>query len=424
MSFSKRSDTAPVCHTKLLDSLKHWNDSFFWVDATAFPLFIPWHNNKTLKKDPYPKPTKCNAEVCEFFATHTAPFRKFPEPVLCFVGISRYYELDDNVYPTFLTDDDEEMDLFAFINHADPTKVRMGEKQIDERQTSLLESTRDHVLCRNNARSKMETTSILLTGPAKTTFGALYSSHDGPPYANGDLNMEHALNKNINDIINRYKMLDRKGLTPVTLREKSGGISKATAKAHMASFKLWRVLAPTNSLVPVGGKVYLHSFEDNLAAIEILSTLESAPAEKDTILWRLFDSGIMQPANFSLIDSDVILESSTLFLILSATNNFDDKRAMFESEFEKRYWAQLLRSGELIDITARRFNKERDDKEELFWMEISLLSTLKHKNVASLFGFCDEKIIITNFDETNGSLSVVDMGAKIGDICRCCACIE
>ncbi|GJT34032.1 kinase-like domain, phloem protein 2-like protein [Tanacetum coccineum] len=94
--------------------------------------------------------------------------------------------------------------------------------------------------------------------------------------------------------------------------------------------------------------------------------------------------------------------------ILSATNNFDDKRAMFESEFEKRYWAQLLWSGELIDITARRFNKERDDKEQLFWMEISLLSTLKHKNLASLFGFCDEndeKIIITNFDETNGSLS-------------------
>ncbi|KAF2070759.1 hypothetical protein CYY_007922 [Polysphondylium violaceum] len=31
--------------------------------------------------------------------------------------------------------------------------------------------------------------------------------HDGPPYANGDLHMGHALNKILKDIVNRYKML-------------------------------------------------------------------------------------------------------------------------------------------------------------------------------------------------------------------------
>ncbi|GKE12599.1 hypothetical protein Tco_1416150, partial [Tanacetum coccineum] len=129
---------------RICDSLL-WNDSFFWVDASTFPLFVPWHNNKTLRKDPLPKPTEFNAEVCDFLATHTAPFHKFPEPFLCLVGISRYYELDENVYPVFLTDDDEEMDLFAFINHADPTKVRICEKQIEEGQTPLLESTRGRV---------------------------------------------------------------------------------------------------------------------------------------------------------------------------------------------------------------------------------------------------------------------------------------
>ncbi|GKD58560.1 hypothetical protein Tco_1296069, partial [Tanacetum coccineum] len=59
---------------------------------------------------------------CDFPSIHTAPFWKFPEFFLCFVGISRYFEFDDYVYPVFLTDDDEEMDLFVFINHADPTK--------------------------------------------------------------------------------------------------------------------------------------------------------------------------------------------------------------------------------------------------------------------------------------------------------------
>ncbi|GKB26159.1 hypothetical protein Tco_0865560 [Tanacetum coccineum] len=61
-------------------------------------------------------------DLCDFLATHPAPFRKFLESFLCLVGISCSYELDDNVYPVFLADDDEEMDLFAFISHADPTK--------------------------------------------------------------------------------------------------------------------------------------------------------------------------------------------------------------------------------------------------------------------------------------------------------------
>ncbi|GJS99377.1 hypothetical protein Tco_0820547 [Tanacetum coccineum] len=131
---------------ELLDELSTKLIEFFWVDASAFPLFVPWHNNKTLRKDPHPKPTEFNAEVCDFLATHIAPFWKFPEPFLCLVGISRYYELDENVYLVFLTDDDEEMDLFAFINHAYRTKVRIGEKQIEEGQTPLLESTRGRVV--------------------------------------------------------------------------------------------------------------------------------------------------------------------------------------------------------------------------------------------------------------------------------------
>lgn len=93
--------------------------------------------------------------------------------------------------------------------------------------------------------------------------------------------------------------------------------------------------------------------------------------------------------------------------ILSATNNFDEENLIGESGFGKRYRGQLLRSGELIEIRARRLNKELDEVEQLFWREISILSSLKHKNVVSLVGFCDEndeKIIITKL-ETRLSLN-------------------
>ncbi|GJV06148.1 kinase-like domain, phloem protein 2-like protein [Tanacetum coccineum] len=94
--------------------------------------------------------------------------------------------------------------------------------------------------------------------------------------------------------------------------------------------------------------------------------------------------------------------------ILSATNNFDEKNIIGTSECFKEYTGQHLWNGDLIVIYARRLNKERDNKyEQPFWMEISMLSSVKHKNLVSFVGFCDdndEKIIILKL-ETRGSLS-------------------
>jgi isoleucyl-tRNA synthetase len=36
--------------------------------------------------------------------------------------------------------------------------------------------------------------------------GEPFILHDGPPYANGDLHIGHALNKILKDIINRYQV--------------------------------------------------------------------------------------------------------------------------------------------------------------------------------------------------------------------------
>ncbi|KAL0414731.1 UNVERIFIED_CONTAM: Isoleucine--tRNA ligase, chloroplastic/mitochondrial [Sesamum radiatum] len=79
---------------------------------------------------------------------------------------------------------------------------------------------------------------------ASRNTGASFVLHDGPPYANGDLHMGHALNKILKDIINRYKSLDqdaRKELTPLKLRAKAAKFAKSTVKNQMAAFKRYGI---------------------------------------------------------------------------------------------------------------------------------------------------------------------------------------
>ncbi|GJR87578.1 hypothetical protein Tco_0211589 [Tanacetum coccineum] len=123
-----------------------------------------------LRKDPPSLPTEFYADVCHYLATNPAPFRKFLEPFLCFVGISQYYTLDDSCYQTFLTDNDKggcslflsfnffscshawpflfytKIDLFAFIHHADPTKVRIRERKVGEGEVPFLKLTKGYVI--------------------------------------------------------------------------------------------------------------------------------------------------------------------------------------------------------------------------------------------------------------------------------------
>ncbi|KAL9252716.1 Isoleucine--tRNA ligase, chloroplastic/mitochondrial-like protein [Drosera capensis] len=92
--------------------------------------------------------------------------------------------------------------------------------------------------------------------------GGTFTPHDGPPYANGDLHIGHALNKILKDIINRYKLLQNfkvqyvpgwdchglpidpwminlgKDLTPLKLRAKAANFVRATMKAQRHRLRL------------------------------------------------------------------------------------------------------------------------------------------------------------------------------------------
>nr|GEV16128.1 hypothetical protein [Tanacetum cinerariifolium] len=141
VSFIKRLENDAVCYTKPLDSLKGWNDHFFWVDAFACPASFAWNTSKSVPKDPVPKASVFNADHYATLVSHPAPFHEYPEPFLCLVRISRYYTLDENAYPVFLRADDEEMDLLSFIRTDDPMKVRIAERERGVDEPALLETT-------------------------------------------------------------------------------------------------------------------------------------------------------------------------------------------------------------------------------------------------------------------------------------------
>nr|GEY85718.1 hypothetical protein [Tanacetum cinerariifolium] len=123
------------------DSLKRWNAHFFWVDSFNYPASFPWHTDKNISRESFPKSTEFSADDYVVLVAHPAPFRKVPEPFLYLIRMSRNYTMDEDTYLTFLSDDGTGVDVFAFIQVTDPTKVKVGEQERTEGKARLLDST-------------------------------------------------------------------------------------------------------------------------------------------------------------------------------------------------------------------------------------------------------------------------------------------
>nr|GEV34399.1 hypothetical protein [Tanacetum cinerariifolium] len=82
MSFSKRPrKNTPQCYTKPLDSLKNWNNHFFWVDECVFPTVVDWRTNAS--KDGMPANGTYSIEAVRALDTHRTPIQKQLEMLLC-----------------------------------------------------------------------------------------------------------------------------------------------------------------------------------------------------------------------------------------------------------------------------------------------------------------------------------------------------
>ncbi len=106
--------------------------------------------------------------------------------------------------------------------------------------------------------------------------GAVFTLHDGPPYANGALHVGHALNKILKDIINKHALMrgrrarfvpgwdchglpielkvlqglsseERRALTPISLRQKAHAYALEQVELQKAGFQRWGIWADWDS---------------------------------------------------------------------------------------------------------------------------------------------------------------------------------
>nr|GEX33373.1 hypothetical protein [Tanacetum cinerariifolium] len=112
--------------------------------ARVFPTVSDWRTSAP--KDEMPARDTYSAEAVTILNTHCTPIQKQPEALLCLVGLSRRYYPGDDVYPTFLHDDDRDMDLFNLIRALNPTKVKTGTRPRVAHEVLLLTVTASHVI--------------------------------------------------------------------------------------------------------------------------------------------------------------------------------------------------------------------------------------------------------------------------------------
>nr|GEV44050.1 hypothetical protein [Tanacetum cinerariifolium] len=133
MSFSKRpGKNTPQCYTKPLDSLKNWNNRFFWVDNRVFPTVMDWRTS--VPKDQMPSIGAYSVADVTILNTRRTSIQKQPEALLYLVGCTD----DSCVYA--------DMDLFSLISAPNPAKVKTETRSHAAHEVPLLTVTANCVI--------------------------------------------------------------------------------------------------------------------------------------------------------------------------------------------------------------------------------------------------------------------------------------
>ncbi|KAG5560737.1 hypothetical protein RHGRI_003916 [Rhododendron griersonianum] len=94
------------------------------------------------------------------------------------------------------------------------------------------------------------------------------------------------------------------------------------------------------------------------------------------------------PIDVGVIESEGTCRSFSLDEVLIATNNFDDALVIGIGGFGKVYKGFIDDSATMVAI--KRLNAESKQGAGEFWMEVKMLSKLRHANLVALIGYCNE----------------------------------
>nr|GEV53106.1 hypothetical protein [Tanacetum cinerariifolium] len=118
----KAGEEYPQCYTKPLDSLKNWNNRFFWVDECVFPTAVDWRTNAS--KDGMLVNGTYSVKAVRVLDMHRTPIKKQQDMLLCLV----------------------EIDLFSLIRAPNPTKVKTESRPRAPHELPLLTLTAPRVI--------------------------------------------------------------------------------------------------------------------------------------------------------------------------------------------------------------------------------------------------------------------------------------
>ncbi|KAG5560743.1 hypothetical protein RHGRI_003922 [Rhododendron griersonianum] len=121
-------------------------------------------------------------------------------------------------------------------------------------------------------------------------------------------------------------------------------------------------------------------FFDDLASSE--------PVSARALSNRLPFSKSQNPIDGGEIQSEGSCRCFSLDEVLIATNNFDDALAIGIGGFGKVYKGFIDDSATMVAI--KRLNTESKQGAKEFWMEVKMLSKLRHANLVALIGYCHE----------------------------------
>nr|GEW26837.1 transposase (putative), gypsy type [Tanacetum cinerariifolium] len=165
LSFSKRG-LFPCCVSKNLDSLKNWNDHFFWIDNFVCPVFVPWYKDVSIKRDPLPCDDLVDLPLLDKLNDNHTRIRKYTETFLCLVSLRRSF-----------VDMDAYMGLLDFVKSADPFKVKTRERTLADGGVPLLTETADMVKRKVGfsadelSMKKIRSSGVVILEPNLTTVG-------------------------------------------------------------------------------------------------------------------------------------------------------------------------------------------------------------------------------------------------------------